>query len=149
MSDLERAAVEVREHCVCTKLRQATRAITQHYDDAMADAGMRSTQFTVLAALAQAPRVPLSKLADVLVMDRTTLTRNLAPLVRDGLVEEHSAEDRRVRSFALSAHGKKVLEKAMPGWKKAQARVLRSLRAEDAKELDRILKSAVRATRSD
>lgn len=147
MNSLERVACEVREQCLCAKLRQASRAITQHYDDAIGDSGIRSTQFTLLMALAQAPLVPLSKLADVLVMDRTTLTRNLTPLVREGLVEEHPAEDRRVRAFALTARGKKVLEQALPGWKKAQARMLRSLAAEDVQHLDRILNTAVRAAR--
>jgi DNA-binding MarR family transcriptional regulator len=147
MTTLERAACEVREQCLCTKLRQASRALTQHYDDAIADSGIRSTQFTLLIALAQAPLVPLSKLADVLVMDRTTLTRNLTPLVREGLVEEHPAEDRRVRAFALSARGKKVLEQAMPGWRKAQAHMLKSLAADDVAHLDRILNNAVRAAR--
>src|SRR5262252_1990324 len=146
-ASLEQAAVEVREQCVATKLRQATRAITQHYDAAMAESGLRSTQFTLLVALAQAPLVPLSKLAEVLVIDRTTLTRNLTPLVREGLVEEHPAEDRRIRAFALSTRGKKMLEQALPGWRKAQARMLRSLAAEDVQHLDRILNAAVRAAR--
>jgi DNA-binding MarR family transcriptional regulator len=148
MSSLERAAREVREQCLSTKLRQATRAITQHYDEAIAGSGIRSTQFTLLIALAQAPLVPLSKLADVLVMDRTTLTRNLTPLVREGLAEEHPAEDRRVRGFALTARGKKVLEQAMPGWRKAQAGMLRALSSEDVQHLDRILKTAVHAART-
>jgi len=147
MSNLERAAREVREQCLCTKFRQASRALTQHYDDAIAETGIRSTQFTLLIALAQAPLVPLTKLAEVLVMDRTTLTRNLTPLVREGLVEEHSAEDRRVRAFALSARGKKVLEQAMPGWRKAQAHMLHALTAQDVQHLDRILNTAVRAAR--
>src|SRR3954463_12064452 len=107
VASLEQFAGEVREQCLATKLRQATRALTQHYDEAIAEAGIRSTQFTLLVALTQAPRAPLSKLAEVLVMDRTTLTRNLAPLIRDGLVEEHPFEDRRIRAYALSAKGKK------------------------------------------
>jgi DNA-binding MarR family transcriptional regulator len=145
VASLEQSAVEVREQCVATKLRQATRAITQHYDEAMADAGLRSTQFTLLVALAQAPLVPLSKLAEALVMDRTTLTRNLAPLLRDGLAAEHAAGDRRVRAFTLTAKGKKLLEHAMPGWRKAQARLQRALGTADLTVLDRILNAAVRA----
>jgi DNA-binding MarR family transcriptional regulator len=145
VANLDQFAVEVREQCLATKLRQATRALTQHYDEAIADSGIRSTQFTLLIALAQAPRVPLSKLADALVMDRTTLTRNIAPLVRDGLVEEQPSPDRRVRAYALSAKGKRALEQAMPGWRKAQARMLRALGSADAQALDRILSDAVRA----
>lgn len=145
---LERAAIEVREQCLSTKLRKAARAVTQHYDEAMAGAGIRSTQFSVLIALAQAPRVPLSKLAEVLVMDRTTLTRNLTPLLREGLIAEQSADDRRVRAFALTAQGKKALERALPGWKKAQAGLFRALSVEDRAHLMRLLDAAVAATRS-
>jgi DNA-binding MarR family transcriptional regulator len=145
---LEHAAIEVREECLCTKLRMASRAITQRYDDAIADCGIRSTQFTVLIALAQAPLFPLSKLADVLVMDRTTLTRNLMPLVREGLVEERPAEDKRVRAFALSGDGKQMLARALPGWRKAQAGMKRALSAEDRTNLNRILEATVRYAKS-
>jgi DNA-binding MarR family transcriptional regulator len=145
---LERAALEVRQECLCTKLRMASRAITQRYDDAIADSGIRSTQFTVLIALAQAPLMPLSKLADVLVMDRTTLTRNLMPLVREGLVEERRSGDKRVRAYALSIDGKQVLERALPGWRKAQAMMKRALSAEDRTDLNRILEATVRQAKS-
>jgi DNA-binding MarR family transcriptional regulator len=147
-TSLERAAIEVREECLASKLRMASRAITQRYDDAIADSGIRSTQFTLLVALAQAPLVPLSKLAEVLVMDRTTLTRNLTPLVREGLVEARSAEDKRVRAFALSAEGKRMLERALLGWRKAQADMKRALSAEDRADLTRILEMTVRQAKS-
>ena len=130
-------------------LRQAARALTQRYDAAFSVAGIRSTQFSVLVALAQAPSVPLSRLAEALVMDRTTLTRNLAPLVRRGLVEESAAEDKRVRSYALTARGKQLLTRALPDWKGAQARILRALAKEDAEQLRRILRAVVAAAQED
>ena len=126
-------------------LRQASRALTQRYDAAFSADGIRSTQFSLLVALAQAPSIPLSRLAKAVVMDRTTLTRNLAPLVRRGLVEELGAEDKRVRSYALTAHGKQLLVRALPGWKAAQARILRVLAKEDAEQLRRILRTVVAA----
>ena len=128
-------------------LRQAARALTQRYDAAFSVAGIRSTQFSVLVALAQAPSVPLSRLAEALVMDRTTLTRNLAPLLRRGLVEESAAEDKRVRSYALTARGKQLLTRALPDWKGAQARILRALAKEDAEQLRRILRAVVAAAK--
>jgi DNA-binding MarR family transcriptional regulator len=137
--DLKRAAREVRESCICTKLRQTSRAVTQHYDALMAGSGIRATQIVLLVALAQAPEVPLSKLAEVLVMDRTTLTRNLAPLLRDGLAKEHGVADARVKTFALTARGAKALEKALPAWKKAQEQILRSLEPKDVEALARLL----------
>lgn len=147
-TDLERAAIEVRQTCLGTKLRQASRAVTQLYDDAIADSGLRSTQFSLLIALAQAPFVPLSKIAEALVMDRTTLTRNLMPLVREGWVEEGRAEDKRIRAYALTAEGRRVLEKALPGWRRAQAVMKRALSTEDRAELDRILTRAVRQAKA-
>jgi len=140
-----RVAREIRESCVCIALRQASRALTQVYDEAIADSGVRATQFGLLVALAQAPFVPLSKLAEVLVMDRTTLTRNLVPLVRDGLVEERPVADQRVRTFALTERGRAVFERAVPGWRKAQSRISRALGAAELAHLSRTLGAAVRA----
>jgi DNA-binding MarR family transcriptional regulator len=134
---LKRATAEVHQSCLGSALRQASRALTQHYDSAFAVAGIRSTQFSVLVALGHAPSVPLSRLAEALVMDRTTLTRNLGPLLRRGLVAESGAKDQRVRSYALTARGQQVLARALPEWKAAQARILRALAKEDAEQLRR------------
>ena len=142
---LARATAEVRHACLAMALRQATRALTQRYDAAFSATGIRSTQFNLLVAVAQAPSVPLSRLAKGVVMDRTTLTRNLAPLVRRGLVTASGAEDQRVRSYALTARGKQVLARALPEWKAAQARILGALAGEDAQHLRRILRTVVSA----
>jgi len=139
MDALSRATREVRERCLCTKLRQASRALTQVYDQAISPSGLRATQLTLLVALAQAPEAPLGRLAEALVMDRTTLTRNLAPLLRDGLAEERAAADGRVRGFALTPKGKRALERALPAWKTAQARMLRALDREALEALERAL----------
>ena len=142
---LRRATTEVRQTCLGMALRQATRALTQRYDAAFSAAGIRLTQFNLLVAIAQAPSVPLSRLAKAVVMDRTTLTRNLAPLIRRGLVAASRADDQRVRSYALTARGKQLLARALPDWRTAQARMLGVLAAEDAEHLRRILRTVVRA----
>ena len=142
---LRRATAEVQQSCLSMALRQASRTLTQHYDVAFAAAGIRSTQFSLLVALAQAPSIPLSRLAEALVMDRTTLTRNLAPLVRRRLVAETGAEDKRVRSYALTARGKQLLARALPDWTDTQARILRVLTNGDAEQLRRILRTVVAA----
>jgi len=133
----------------CWTMRQASRAMTQRYDSAFSVAGIRSTQFSLLVALGQAPSVPLSRLAEALVMDRTTLTRNLAPLVRRGLAAESGARDKRVRSYTLTARGQQLLARALPEWKSAHARILRALSKEDAEELRRILRLVVIAAQND
>jgi DNA-binding MarR family transcriptional regulator len=146
---LKRATAEVHQFCLGMALRQASRALTQRYDSAFAVAGIRSTQFSLLVALGQAPSVPLSRLAEALVMDRTTLTRNLGPLVRRGLVTDSGSEDKRVRSYALTARGQQLLARALPEWKAAQAHILRALAKEDAEQLRRILRAVVTAAQDD
>jgi DNA-binding MarR family transcriptional regulator len=146
---LKHSTTEVQQSCLSMALRQAARMLTQRYDAAFSGDGIRSTQFSVLVALAQAPSVPLSRLAKALVMDRTTLTRNLAPLIRRGLVAESGAPDKRVRSYALTSSGKQLLARALPDWKDAQARILRMLVKGDADQLRRLLRTVVAAAQED
>jgi DNA-binding MarR family transcriptional regulator len=104
-------------------VRRAARAITQAYDRALAPSGLRVTQFTLLVALARAGAVPFTKLAGVLGMDRTTFTRNVAPLKRDGLLTTQAGPDRRVKHAAITTSGRKALARAIPLWEKAQRRI--------------------------
>ena len=86
----------------------------------MRGAGVRGTQFTLLATLIQTGPLPTTRLADLLGLERTTLTRNLRPLVRDGLVRIDEGEDRRVRQAAITAAGEEAARRAFPFWKTAQ-----------------------------
>jgi DNA-binding MarR family transcriptional regulator len=108
-------------------LRKATRAVTQLYDRHLRPSGLKGTQFSILAVLANTGPSRLSRLAEVLVMDRTTLSRNLEPLERDGLVSVTSGKDRRTRQVALRPRGRKALAGALPLWEAAQEQVLREL----------------------
>jgi DNA-binding MarR family transcriptional regulator len=109
--------------CACQGVRRSARALTQHYEQALSPIGLRATQFPILVALAAYGSVPLSPLADALVMDRTTLTRNLKALQERDLVRVEEGADRRVRMLTLTAHGREVLEEALGLWKIAQASV--------------------------
>jgi DNA-binding MarR family transcriptional regulator len=115
---------EVARGCACFNLRKAARAITQLYDAALAPSGIRATQLSVLVALALGERAPMGRVADALVMDRTTLTRNLRPLERRGWVRIDRGADRRERFLSLTPSGRTVLEGALPLWQTAQARVV-------------------------
>lgn len=115
------------EQCACFNLRKAARTVTQIFDDVLQPSGLRATQFTVLAAAAVSGSVFISDLARELVMDRTTLTRNLKPLEKRGWVEILPGEDRRTRSVILTKEGRRVLKKAVPYWKRAQDRVVKQL----------------------
>lgn len=115
--------------CTGANLRKASRVITQAFDGALQPVGLKSTQFTLLATLSKSGEQPLTQLAEVLVMDRTTLTRNLKPLLVKGLVEDRPGNDRRVRKIALTEAGRTALERAMPLWQAAQRRLVKSLGA--------------------
>src|SRR5262245_53691714 len=118
------AAAEVASHCVCFSLRKAARAATQVYDKALEPTGLRVTQFSLMVALSLSEELTLSQVAERLVMDRTTLTRNVAPLERDGLVTSERGPDRRERYLRLTAAGRRALARALPPWRRAQAQVV-------------------------
>ena len=108
--------------CHCQSLRQAARRATALYDAAMAPFGLRISQFSILSRLSRHGPMGLQALAAMLVLDRTTLGRNLRPLERDGLVaSEADPADKRVRLLALSRKGLSVLQAAGPAWDEAQS----------------------------
>ncbi len=93
--------------CTCANMRKASRVVTQSFDAALRLAGLKATQFTLLATLSKRGDLPLTRLAEALVMDRTALTRNLKPLVGKGNVRADRHEDQRVRRISLTDAGKK------------------------------------------
>jgi len=113
--------------CACFNLRKAARAVTQLYEEVLAPSGVLATQFSILVALAVADGAPLSRVAEGLVMDRTTLTRNLRPLARRGWVRIEVGEDRRARTLGLTRSGHAALERALPLWQQAQTRLQEQL----------------------
>ena len=115
------------EECNCLGLRQAARVVTQLYDEALAPAGIRSTQFSLLTAIAWSQPVSMNDLAARMVMDRTTLTRNLRPVVEAGLVTVRAGDDRRRREVALTRAGTRTLVEATGRWREAQAEMREAL----------------------
>lgn len=130
--------------CACFNIRKATRVITQNFDEIMQPSGVRVTQFTILVMIASSDAATMSGLADNLVMDRTTLTRNLKPLREQGLIKDMAGADRRTRSITLTTKGRKVLLRALPLWKKAQARTTQYLGDKRFADLLRELRSVER-----
>ena len=106
--------------CVCSAARRKSRELTRFYERAMRGSGLRASQFTLLATLIQTGPIPATRLADFLGLDRTTLTRNLRPLHRDGHVTIEDGADRRVHKAAITAKGVAAAERAYPAWRKAQ-----------------------------
>ena len=124
---LEKRSATNLTACTCANLRKAARVVTQRYEAALQPTGLKATQFTVLAILAIRGNLPLTQLAEALVMDRTTLTRNLKPLIGQGLVAIQNEQDQRVRRVELTAKGHKAFKAALPHWEKVQSKVVDGL----------------------
>jgi len=107
--------------CTCLRLRKATRGMSRIYDSFIAPSGLSGPQFSLVSSIAGSPDITISELADRLMMDATTLTRNLQPLVRQGLIEAKAQpQDRRVRTLRLTSAGLKTLQTARKLWRQAQ-----------------------------
>ncbi len=115
------------EKCTLNNLRRATRALAKRYDAALSAVQLKSTQFSLLATLSKCQDITLTELADTLVMDRTTLSRNLKPLTAKGLIEINTATDKRIRTLRLSTEGKQLLEQALPLWESVQLTLVNDL----------------------
>jgi DNA-binding MarR family transcriptional regulator len=106
--------------CVCTSLRMATRSVSRLYDRAMSQAGLRITGYSILSRLAAEGPMSVGELAARLAMERTTCTREVAPLVRAGLVEAAAGTDRRRRVLRLTSLGEQKRTDAHPIWQQVQ-----------------------------
>ena len=112
---------EIGRSCVCYNLRRAARATTRLYDDFLRPSGLRSTQYSMLMVARVLGPVTLTKLAEMTVTERTTLTRNLTILEKKGLIVIEPGKDRRERQVSITERGLKVLMEAIPLWEAAQA----------------------------
>jgi DNA-binding MarR family transcriptional regulator len=111
------------QECNCLAIRQAARHVTQFYDQLFAPMGLRATQYAILSRLRQHGPMSINALANLLVMDRTTLGRNILPLQRDGLIEvAASAKDRRRHELRLTEAGVKRHREGLKHWEEAQQR---------------------------
>jgi DNA-binding MarR family transcriptional regulator len=113
--------------CMCATLRRASRALTQHYDEALRPHGLRATQFTVLQALSLVGEISQGELGEMLAMDSTTLTRTLEILRGHGWIVKQHGEDRRERRLRLSNDGEAQLKRALPSWHAVQKKLRHQL----------------------
>ena len=118
----------VRDHCLCLHVQRAARALARRFDDALRPVGLTQGQFSLLTSLNRAERPTIGDVAALLALDRTTLTANLKPLERRGLVKVTvDQEDKRSRRLVLTAAGRALLAAAAPIWKRAHAQTERLL----------------------
>jgi DNA-binding MarR family transcriptional regulator len=116
------------EDCACHKVRMAARAVTRAYDAALRPARLRTSQLAVLVAIDNNDgAISIVALAKIMVMDRSTLTRNLRPLEKEGLVTIGLEGWRRSRALEITEQGRSRLQEALPLWRRAQYALRRRL----------------------
>ena len=116
--------IRVRDTCLCLHLQRAARAMARHFDELMRPAGLTSGQFSILMSLNRPEPPTIGNVAELLAMDRTTLTANLKPLERRGLVRIRvDTADRRNRRLVLTAAGRRHLIAALPAWENGHATI--------------------------
>ncbi len=136
--------VPTSEDCNCYVVRAAARHVSQFYDQVLAPTGLRTTQYSMLSKLKRKGPLTINALAADMVMDRTTLGRNILPLQRDGLISiEPDAADRRAKALRLTKAGEKRLQVARERWAVAQARFESVFGSRRAAELRGLLRSVV------
>jgi len=130
--------------CNATALRKAARHVTQLYDSVLAESGLRSTQRSILAQIARSDGAGVIELADALVLDRSSFSHNLQPLVRDGFVSiEVDPRDKRARIVRLTDLGRERLEQSNLLWQRAQDQFEAAFGKQDAKDLRETLMRVV------
>jgi DNA-binding MarR family transcriptional regulator len=116
--------LHVRDHCLCLAAQRAARTLARRFDEALRPLGLTSGQFSLLMSLNRPMPPTMGMVAETLAMDRTTLTANLKPLQRRGLVQSAAdPADRRGRRLSLTAAGHAVLAAATPVWRDIHAQV--------------------------
>jgi DNA-binding MarR family transcriptional regulator len=125
--------------CAAFNLRRTSRAVTQIYDAALRESGLRSTQFGILVTLARLQPASVRALADTTLMDATTMTRNLKLMKLAGLVEITPRRERREKHVRLSNKGQRALARSVPLWRAAQIEFERKLGNEEWSVLRRQL----------
>lgn len=112
----------VRDCCLCLHVQRAARAVARRYDEVLRPLGLTNGQFSLMMSLNRPEPPTMGQVSAVLAMDRTTVTANLKPLERRGLIEVRTDDkDRRTRRLRLTPSGRDLLASALPLWKKAQS----------------------------
>ncbi len=123
----EKNSVQAPSVCVCMNVRRASRAITKIYDQALEGSGLKVTQFSLLKNIDDKGPLNVSALAKLLMLDRTTLVRNLKPLESAQFIENTSSQDSRERQLTITEHGHETVLKALPHWKSVQRQIKKQI----------------------
>jgi DNA-binding MarR family transcriptional regulator len=122
--------------CICGRLRRASRALTRHYDEALAPVGITVTQFSVMRTLTRLDRPTLVEMAEATAHEKSALWRTLQPLTKKGWIDASTRPGERGQRFSMTPAGLEKLTDAYPLWRAAQARVSETLGAREAALID-------------
>jgi len=140
-------ADELLTRCACFDLRRATRAVSRMYDDFLRDAGLNITQFSMLRLICAEKELSISTLGRSMVMERTSITRALAPLEREGLIQSRPGTDKRIRVVSVSNKGRRLVEGAEPKWRQAQDALLEMIGEDRWRAMCTVLRDTTRIVR--
>jgi DNA-binding MarR family transcriptional regulator len=130
----------IGRQCIGFRVRMLNRMVTSIYDDALAKAGVKTSQFNVLVAVSNRTEMKPSELAKILAMDESTLSRNVDRMCTKGLLQLEDDADRRSHRITITEKGMAVIRKAYPAWQKAQDEVSQLLGPESVAALRSALK---------
>jgi DNA-binding MarR family transcriptional regulator len=125
--------------CACSQVRRLARKLSAHYDTILSPEGLTITQYSLIVNIERGGQLSHSFLAEKVGMERTTLTRNLRPLIRAGWVTVATGKDRRQHLLQLTATGKRKLIRSLPLWEQAQSQFLSRIGSQSLQELRALL----------
>ena len=138
---------ELLTECACFDLRKATRAVSRMYDEFLRDRGLNITQFSLLRLIRTEKELSISTLGRYMAMDRTSITRALAPLERDGLIDSRPGADKRIRIVSVTNKGRKLVEQAEPKWRQAQEALIETIGDDRWRAMCTLLRDTTRMVR--
>jgi DNA-binding MarR family transcriptional regulator len=142
--DNKKSMQRIGIECLGFNVRKTARVLAKAFDETLAPCGLKNTQFSILVGLHVRGPVNVQAFSNLLKMDRTTLTRNLGPLERQGLIRINTGSDRRSRSIALTDAGEELLQQAVPLWQELQKRLVDGLGNDQADQLRKTLRNLTR-----
>ena len=121
---MSRSSLLEARNCACSNVRKTARVLTQEYDRSITPSGLKTTQFSTLAVIRSLGPIMITDLAKAMEIERTSLTRNLKLIERDGLIKSRSGEDARSRIVEITGAGQEKLDEAQALWKIVQSRIV-------------------------
>ena len=134
---------DVAKNCLFSKTRKVSRYITNLYTQALKEVGLTPVQYSMLTAILILKEANINDLSSALKMDRTTINRNLKPLIRDGWVFINESSDKRERIISITKEGKELYEKGYESWKQAQCEFQNILGEEKRNEMSELLDEVI------